>query len=113
MATLNVSVTKEDTHAIISLKGNLDAETAPKFASKINELVQSGTPVIICNMKELEYIASAGLGVIISANEALKKKNGSVILTEMSDKVLKIFKMLGFDTLFTIEKDNQSALGNI
>jgi anti-sigma B factor antagonist len=110
MSKLSLSVKKDPRGTVVTLGGSLDAETAPQFASKINSIIEEGASMIVCNLKELSYIASAGLGVIISANESLRKKKGAIRLSEMNEKIFKIFKMLGFSTLFDIFDSNEDAL---
>ncbi len=110
MSKLTMKVEKSSAGAVITLSGSLDIDTAPQFASKIKGVLDSGVKIIVCNVKDLSYIASAGLGVIISANETLRKQGGAVKLSHMNEKILKIFTLLGFDTLFDMYNSDEEAL---
>jgi len=110
MGVLQYSSAKQGKVTVIAIGGSLDAETAPKFDTKIKSEIEKGAKYIVCNMERLNYIASAGLGVLISANEALTKKGGELRISSMNEKVLKIFKLLGFINLFKIFENDQKAI---
>jgi anti-sigma B factor antagonist len=110
MAVFQYSSSKHGTVTLIRVGGSLDAETSPKFHAKINGEIEKGARKIVCNLEHVDYIASAGLGVLISANETLSKSGGEVRLSAMNDKIRKIFKLLGFINLFKIFEDDQKAI---
>jgi anti-sigma B factor antagonist len=110
MGVFQYSSSKQGNVTLIRVGGSLDAETAPKFSKKLEAEIGKGAVHIVCNMAQLDYIASAGLGVLISTNELLAKKGGSIALSEMSDKISKIFKLLGFINIFKIFKSDEEAL---
>lgn len=110
MSILQYSSSKQGNVILIRVGGSLDAETAPKFSKKIDGEISKGAVNILCNLEKLDYIASAGLGVIISANETLRKKGGEVRLSSMNEKIKKIFKLLGFLNLFKIFDNEDEGL---
>jgi anti-sigma B factor antagonist len=110
MAKLTIREEKLSAGTVITLAGSLDIDTASQFASKIDAVLESGVKIIVCNVNELSYIASAGLGVMISANETLKKRDGALKLSQMNEKILKIFTILGFNTLFDMYNSDKEAL---
>ncbi|MCP4137357.1 MAG: STAS domain-containing protein [bacterium] len=110
MSVLRYSSSKQGKVMVINIGGNLDAETAPKFNEKLTGEIKKGAMKVLVNMENLEYIASAGLGVLISANETLKKKNGDIKISAMNDKIKKIFKLLGFTNLFKVYDTDEKAL---
>ena len=110
MSVFQYSSSKIGDVTCIRVGGSLDAETAPKFDSKLTGEISKGTKKIVCNLGKLDYIASAGLGVLISANDTLSKKGGQLRLSEMNDKITKIFKLLGFLNLFKIFENDDKAM---
>ncbi len=110
MSTLQYSVKKDGNTSVIAIGGSLDAQTAPSFDKKLAGEIEKGTAVLIINMQNLNYIASAGLGTLINANEVLSKQGGSLKLCCLNDKVTRIFKLLGFLELFTIYKTEDEAV---
>ncbi len=101
MSTLQYSVIRKDNISIITIGGSLDAKTSPGFGSKLEREVKK-TDYIIINMEKLDYISSAGFGVLININEILKKRKGELRLCLLNGKIKKIFKLLGFSHLFRI-----------
>jgi len=65
---------------------------------------------IIVNFKELDYIASAGLGVFMAYIEDVRSIGGDIKLTNMNDKVYNVFDLLGFPTLYDIFENEQLAI---
>ncbi len=110
MAVFQYSSSRHGGVTIMHIGGSLDAETSPKFESKIKAEIQRGAKKIICNMEHVDYIASAGLGVLIGANDMLSKLGGEIRLSSMNQKILKIFKLLGFINLFKIFENDQKAI---
>ncbi len=110
MATLQYSSSKHDSVVLIKIGGSLDAENAPRFAKKMEEEIGRGAYRIVCSMPQLDYIASAGLGVLISINETLNARGGGLKLSSLNPKIQKIFKLLGFTSIFKIYETDGEAM---
>ncbi len=95
--------------SILRLKGFLDAHTAPNFEQAIQELIEENRFRIIVSMSDLSYISSAGLGVFMGFIEEIREKDGDIKLTNMTDKVFKVFDLLGFPALYKIFKEEAEA----
>jgi len=95
---------------LIDIKGFLDAHTAPMFEDSIKNIINDGNYRIIVNFKCLDYISSAGLGVLMAFIEELRAKKGDIKLSEMSDKVYSVFDLLGFPMLFDIDNDENVSI---
>ncbi|HRP01830.1 MAG TPA: STAS domain-containing protein [Candidatus Kapabacteria bacterium] len=95
---------------IIELIGFLDAHTAPEFENSLKNAIDDGIYKIIVNFKKLDYISSAGLGVLMAFIEDIRLKDGDIKLAELSDKVYAIFDLLGFPMLFDIDIDENISL---
>ncbi len=107
----NFEVAREDHTdvSILRLKGFLDAHTAPNFEQAIQELIEEKRFKIIVSMSDLNYISSAGLGVFMGFIEEIREKDGDIKLTNMTDKVYKVFDLLGFPALYQIFKEEAEA----
>jgi anti-sigma B factor antagonist len=95
--------------SILFLKGYLDAHTYPHFESELQKLVDEKRYKIIVDFKELSYISSAGLGVFMGFIETVRENEGDIKLCSMSQKVFKVFDLLGFPTIYQIVKDADDA----
>ena len=95
--------------SILRLKGFLDAHTAPNFEQAIQELIEESRYKIVISMSDLNYISSAGLGVFMGFIEEIRDNRGDIKLTNMSEKVYKVFDLLGFPALYQIFKEEVEA----
>jgi anti-sigma B factor antagonist len=96
--------------SILSVKGFLDAHTAPRFEKSIQDEVDSGRFRLIVDCAGLTYISSAGLGVFMSFVEDLRDKGGDIKICGLADTVYQVFDILGFPALFDILPDRQAAI---
>ena len=97
--TIEIKRSAEET--IVELVGRLDTTTAPALDKTINEDI-GDTKNLVLNLKGLEYISSAGLRVILSAQKKLQKV-GSMKLINVCEAVMEVFEMTGFADILTIE----------
>jgi anti-sigma B factor antagonist len=95
---------------VFKVKGRLDSKTSPEFEEKVAESFKAGAKNMIFDFKELEYISSAGLRVILKTTKEMKQTNGRIVLCRMQDYVREVFEIAGFDTFLNIEETFDDAL---
>ncbi len=98
---LNITKQIDGTNATVILEGRLDTTTAPQLESELKSILDSTTELVF-DFEKLEYISSAGLRVLLSAQKAMTKQ-GSMKLIHVSDEVNEIFEVTGFSDILTIE----------
>ena len=98
---LNISKNQNGTELTFALEGRLDTITAPQFESEIKESIDDVKELII-DCEKLEYISSAGLRVLLSAQKMMNAK-GSMVVRNVSEEVMEIFDVTGFVDILTIE----------
>jgi len=86
------------------VQGFLDAHTVSHFEQEMNNLMGREFSKITIDFSELDYISSAGIGALMNFTKLLRDKGGDLIIFEPTDKVYKIFDLLGFSMIFTIQK---------
>ena len=86
----------------VTLKGRLDAVVAPNLHTELEKLVGSGVKKITFFAKELDYIASAGLRVILFAKQKLGADT-EVVLKDAQESVKSVVEMTGFNSFITLE----------
>lgn len=95
---------------VLDLHGELDAHTASQLEEALQQLIRNKQANIIVNFNDLEYIASAGLGVFMAYIEDVRSIGGDIKLTNMNNKVYNVFDLLGFPTLYDILDDEKMAV---
>ena len=91
----------ENQKAVLALKGKLDTTTAPELDKTINEII-SDIKELVFDFADLEYISSAGLRVLLSAQKAMNAR-GEMKLKNVGETVMEIFEVTGFSDILTIE----------
>jgi anti-sigma B factor antagonist len=95
---------------IYKLSGRLDSNTSQSFEKKIFQAIDDGSKSMIIDFKNLDYISSAGLRVILKATKALKREDGKMMLCDMQDYVKEVFEIAGFDSFLPIVSTMDDAL---
>jgi anti-sigma B factor antagonist len=95
---------------IFKLNGRLDSNTSQGFEKKIFQAIEDGSKSMIIDFRDLEYISSAGLRVILKATKALKREEGKMMLCDMQDYVKEVFEIAGFDSFLPIVGTMDDAL---
>ncbi|CAN5751532.1 MAG TPA: STAS domain-containing protein [Actinomycetota bacterium] len=109
---LGIDVSKVDSHAVVSVSGEIDVYTAPKLREKLIELVSEGTYDVIVDLEKVDFLDSTGLGVLVGALKRVKAHDGSLALVCTQDKILKIFKITGLTKVFPIHSSVDEAAGS-
>ena len=98
---MTIEIKKNNYETIIEVAGRLDTITAPALDKTINEDVGDTTNLVL-DIKGVEYISSAGLRVLLSAQKKMQKI-GSMKVTGVCDEVMEVFEMTGFADILVIE----------
>lgn len=85
----------------IAVCGRLDTTTAPELESTIKSSID-GVTCLAMNFEKLEYISSAGLRVLLSAQK-LMSKQGTMEITNVCSDVMEVFEITGFSDILTIK----------
>ena len=101
---------KHEAISIFKLNGRLDSNTSQGFEKKIFDAISDGSKNMIVDFKDLDYISSAGLRVILKATKALNREEGKIMLCSMQDYVKEVFEIAGFDSFLPIVGTMDEAL---
>ena len=85
----------------IALSGALNSQLAPELEEVILASVSDVTEICF-DFADLEYLTSAGLRVILSAQQEMDEKDGTMTIKNVSQEIMDIFKMTGFSNILTI-----------
>ena len=97
---LNIEKTIEKEAGLLTLEGRLDTVSAPELEQVIKEMLP-GLRSLTLDFKKLDYISSAGLRVLLSAQKAMNKQ-GSMTVTHVNETIMEIFEVTGFSDILTI-----------
>jgi len=92
--TTTVSVDEDNSVARVGLKGALNTDTAPEFEERLQKIVAEGYQLTVLDMKELDYISSAGLRVIFKAAKQTKSAGRRLAAANRKPHIDKVFEIL-------------------
>ncbi len=98
---LNISKKTEGNELTFILEGRLDTTTAPSLEGELRSSLD-GVENLVMDFTSLQYISSAGLRVLLSAQKIMNRQ-GSMVVRNASDDVKEIFDVTGFSDILTIE----------
>ena len=107
---MQIQTGKEKNTVVISVKGRIDAATAPDFEKAIANLIAQGENTFLLELSGLEYISSAGLRSILATAKQLKPKGGNIFFSGLRGPVKDVFNISGFGTIFKIFETQEDAL---
>lgn len=96
---------------LITLGGRLDVTSAPEFQDACVGLADSGVTDVVVDMSGLEYISSAGLRSVLFSAKKLRGKGGDLRFCGLSGMVEDVFRVSGFQAMFTISPTVGDLLG--
>ncbi len=91
-------------NVIITLKGRLDTMTAPQLDDEVKGIDFDEVETVTLNLKNLEYISSSGLRVILALYKNLKSKGGNLKIVNVSNTIMELFSMTGMADYLDIEQ---------
>ncbi len=86
----------------IALEGRLDTMTAPSLEEEVKSSIE-GIKELVFDLKDLVYVSSAGLRVLLSAQKTMNKQ-GSMTIKNANEEVMEIFEVTGFIDILNIEE---------
>lgn len=98
---MTIDIKRNAEEVVIKIVGRLDTTTAPALDKTINEDLGNAKKLVL-DFKQLEYISSAGLRVLLGAQKKLQKI-GSMKVINVCEAVMEVFEMTGFADILTIE----------
>ncbi|HRQ22845.1 MAG TPA: STAS domain-containing protein [Anaerolineales bacterium] len=101
-----------DDVAILSLKGSIDAMTAPKITEFIQGQVAKGNIKLVADLAGVDYTSSAGLRVLLGAIKDTRSQGGDLRLAGVQPDVLKVLTLSGFTNILKLFDDVDAAIAS-
>jgi len=98
---MTINTNKDGSKLTVSIEGRLDTTTAPNLEAELKDNYEGITELVI-DMASLEYISSAGLRVLLSAQKVMNKQ-GTMVVCNVNDDINEIFEVTGFSDILSIE----------
>ncbi len=98
MALLNVNIESDDGRARIALSGELDIASAGRMEDELSTLQAQSPKLLVLDLRELEFMDSTGLRLIVRADEAARAGGTRFVIVRGPEPVQRVFQIVGLDT---------------
>ena len=99
---MTYKVTEEGNIATVHLDGEIDMDVTEKAKEVIMPLIEAKKEVHL-NLKEVQYMDSSGISVLIESHQRALEKNTKVVIKEVSKSVLKVIMMAKLEQILNLE----------
>ena len=99
---------------LVTVAGRIDSSTAPELEQLLLGLIDTGQKNFVVNLRDTDFISSAGLKALLSALMKVRKMkpSGDVLISEISPELRESFNLVGFDRLFKFYDKDLPAVGS-
>jgi anti-sigma B factor antagonist len=101
---LVLSVNVEETRAVVAVRGELDAYSAPRLENQISKLLSESVDEVVLDLSDTGFLDSSGLRAILSAHRRLAESDRRLQLRSPSEAVTRLLEITGLTDHFTVEK---------
>ena len=103
---MKIDITELKNASLVAISGRIDSDTSPEVARAFQSVQDQGQYNIIVDMSGLEYISSATLRALMSAQRASKRtQRGEVTLLRVPENIYSVLDMAGLVEIFRIVDD--------
>jgi anti-sigma B factor antagonist len=110
--TVDITTTNREGKFVLSINGRIDTSTAPELERAINTEIGHGSRKILLDFSRVSYISSGGLRVLLATAKKLKDPGDKFGICSLRDEVLKVFRLAGFTSIFSIYASDKEALAS-
>ncbi len=100
---MKTTIEQLEDSTLVTLEGELNTAASAEVNNVLTPLMENGSGRIVIECKDLTYIASSGLRILLSILKSTKSNGGTLKLRNVNDNVKKIFALTGFVKIFDFE----------
>ena len=109
-ATLPVRIDSLDGATVLAPRGDIDMSRAPSFREHVRRAINTGTPKVVIDLSEVEYMDSSGLATLVEAMRNAKQASVELLLCGLHQKVFAIFEIARLHSFFKITATVEDAI---
>ncbi|HEV7888091.1 MAG TPA: STAS domain-containing protein [Acidimicrobiales bacterium] len=112
MAAFEVEAVASGPHAVVVVRGEIDAHTSPLLKERLLALVAEGIDRLVVDLRAVTFIESVGLGTLVAARKRLRQSDKSLCLVLGPEQgvLRRTFEITGLDKVFPIHPDVEAAV---
>ena len=106
---MEISISKREGVTIVNVSGSVDTFTADDLTTAFKKLIAEGATKLIVNMKDTEYVSSAGLRSFLTGMKEARAQGGDLRLAALRLPVQRVMQLSGFTKIFGVHDDIAGA----
>lgn len=106
-----VEVRNEAGGTVIGVSGELDLASSPTLEESLERVFESGTPVVILDLRELDFMDSTGLSLLIRAHQTAENAERRLVLVQGPPQVQRLLSLTGVGERLAVVDAPEDALG--
>jgi anti-sigma B factor antagonist len=104
------NVREHDDVTVVEVEGRFDSSSAPDIKAELHELINNGRVQLVINLEGLEFIDSAGLGVLVSCLRRAAAEGGDLRVAEVPPFCRSIFELTRLTRVFDVTESEDEAI---
>lgn len=109
---MNISERVEKGITVFVLEGRIDTEGAVEMDQTLQAAVSQGQHKMVLDMASVRYISSSGLRTLADVLTKNKQAGGDLKLVALNQKVVRVFRIIGFDKFFAVYDTSEAAIAD-
>lgn len=109
---MDIQISRQGNVVIITVSGDVDAQSAPQLDDRLSELVSQGEQNYVIDLSAVPFMDSSGLATLVKLFKRIRIGHGDIKLAGMRPEILKIFQLTRLDRVFDIFYDQSAAVAS-
>lgn len=110
MSDFEIAQERQDDVEVLHLKGQLDAHSFPQLQDTLERIDAANPPRVVLDCSGLEYVSSAGLGVLKKMSREFRQREGDLRLSTLQPKIANVIDLLGFSAVIKVFPSKDDAV---
>ena len=106
---LNVTVDDREHYALVTVVGEVDVTTGSQLREPLHELVEQRRHRHVVDLREVTFLDSTGLGILVSDHKRLRDRDGSLHVVCKPGIVSRVFRLTGVDRVVPLVETIEEA----
>jgi anti-sigma B factor antagonist len=110
---MDFEITEYNRCTVLSASGRIDSYTAPEVEEALTQLIEKGQYNIIFDMRDVNFVSSAGWWALIRVQKEIKKMNrGELVLVKLDERIRDSMDLVGIAPYFKMYDELIDAVGS-
>jgi anti-sigma B factor antagonist len=98
--------------AVLRIVGEIDVYRAPQLRERVIQLLADGTRHLVADLREVDFVDSTGLGVLVGSLKRLRERDGSLTLVASRGRIPQLLDLTGLIRIFTLHQSVPEAISS-